>query len=526
MRKTNIHSFISSNFFYFAAFTFILSLPFSVALISITSYLIAVQILYPANWKEKKEKLKTEKSLWALSGIFFIYLVGCFFCKDINTGLYEIKKNVFWLIIPFGVALSPKMSEKRFWYLLAAFVGSVIIATFIVAYKIALLNHFGNNVRNASFISHVSFSLLIIFATFIILIGKIIKAPVFKSINTFVVLLFCIWFLFFLGFQKSINGLLSLYTASIVFFAWFIKRLKCKIWRKICSTGMVLVIILPIVYIGFITYNFFDVKDHLPVTEIQTKQGHDYTFNTKNKLKENGHYVFWYVCDEELKDAWNSRSKIKIDDIGANGYRIYDTLLRYMTSKGLRKDSEGVSALTNQDIKNVCNGIANYIFAEHKFSFYPRIYQTIWEIDEYRRTGNPNNQSLSQRVEFIKAAVYIVKNNFWGIGTGNFIIAFNDAYEQINTPLNKKFWLNVHNQYLNYIVKFGIIGFILIIALLFYSISFKKQFHNILLILLLVIIGFANFGETTLETHIGLTFFVFFLSIFIWHSPNSLKSSI
>ena len=43
--------------------------------------------------------------------------------------------------------------------------------------------------------------------------------------------------------------------------------------------------------------------------------------------------------------------------------------MRYLTSKGLQKDAAGVKALTQQDIRNVENGIANVVFQGKHFRF-------------------------------------------------------------------------------------------------------------------------------------------------------------
>jgi len=191
-----------------------------------------------------------------------------------------------------------------------------------------------------------------------------------------------------------------------------------------------------------------------------------------------------------------------------------------MTSKGLKKDSAGVAALDSSDVNNILSGMANYLFAEKKYTLYPRIYQTIWELYHYSQTGDPNNQSLSQRIEYTKAAWDIIRHHFWGIGTGNYRIEFEKAFERIQSRLYPEFRFNVHNQYLNYIVKFGVPGFAVILWLLFFAIRQKKQFRNPLMVLLLIIIGIACLGDTTLETHVGLPFFLLFLSLFLWHFPQ------
>ena len=96
------------------------------------------------------------------------------------------------------------------------------------------------------------------------------------------------------------------------------------------------------------------------------------------------------------------------------------------------------------------------------------------------------------------------------------------AYEQIDTRLKKEFRFHVHNQYLSYMVKFGFPGFILIIAMITYAIYRKRKNMSVLLLTLLVVMIISNFGEAILETHVGLPFFLFFIALFLWHSPAKL----
>jgi hypothetical protein len=520
-RKQLISKIITENLFFICSILLVISFSFSESLLSISAGLLFLQVFISGKWKDKIEIIKRERSLWALMGIFFIYVFGCIFCNDLSTGLYELNKNIFWLIIPFGVALSPKLSEKKYWILLTIFVSSVSIASIIAIFKIFLPDYFTvTGIRDATYVSHVSFSLQIGFSFFILWYSFLKKQPVLGKINVLYIVIWSAYLIVFLGLQKSLTGIFSFYCTLLVSLFYLIKIANDRFRKNLVYSALGFIIIVPFVYIGFVAHNYFTIKDIKPEYELMSESGNRYSFDFQNKQKENGHFVYWYICNEELENSWNSISSIKINENDASGYSIYHTLIRYMTSKGLRKDAKGVSALTDEDIKNVQSGISNYIFAKNNFSIYPRIYQTIWELDTYFKTGNPNDQSLSQRIEYSKAAFYIIKNNFWGIGTGNFRIEFDNAYKCTNSKLNQKFWFNVHNQYLSYIVKFGIVGFFVIIYLIFSSIRWKKQFSNSLLILFICIIGISNLSETTLETHIGLPFFVYFLSLFFWHQQE------
>ncbi|MBN2805729.1 MAG: O-antigen ligase family protein, partial [Prolixibacteraceae bacterium] len=471
--------------------------------------------------------LSTDGALWALCGIYLFYLIGCFFCKDQATGLYELKKNVFWVIVPMGVALSAKLKARQFWQLMLIFVIFVTISTFIATYKLFHLEQLQiPDVRMASYVSHVSFSFQIIMSVFILFYGAFRKPQIFNKINLFLLMGWSLWLVAFMILQKSLIGILSFYFAAIIFFIWFVRHLSVQ-WHK---AGLIILAfcftLLPFAYAGMVIMDFYTIKDTVPSKEVpSTENGHLYAFDFDNKQKENGYYVHWYLCKEELDEAWTQRSQLSLSDRDATGYQVYYTLIRYLTSKGLKKDAAGVKALSEQDVQNIEKGIANHIFYDRRYSLYPRIYQTIWEIDEYLNTGNPNNQSLSQRFEYIKAARYIIQHHFWGIGTGNYKLEFAHAYEQIDTQLKEEFRFHVHNQYLSYMVKFGLIGLIIILFMFFYAIYFHRQFKNILLIVLLTVLFVSNFGEAILETHVGLPFFLFFIALFLWHSPDELRQS-
>jgi len=511
----------NENASYVAALLLVFGLSFSESILSISSVALFVLAFLTGNFRQKIEWIAREKSLWALIGVFLIYLLGCLFCRDANTGMYELKKNIFWILIPLGVAFMPKMNDRKRGLFLLSYVVIVGAATLVATLKLLMHEHFGiTDVRDASYVSHVAFSLQIVFSIYVLVYARMKRLPVIGSIPVFGLILWCIWLLIFLGFQKSLIGFLTLLGSGIVFLVGLIRKAPKRWVKRGLGLLLLLFLLVPPVYVGRIAYRFFHINETEPDFSLRTASGNSYWFDTSNHLLENGFHVYWYLCDAELEKSWNSISTVKIDEQDAAGYRVYDTLVRYMTSKGLKKDSAGVAALDSSDVNNILSGMANYLFAEKKYTLYPRIYQTIWELYHYSQTGDPNNQSLSQRIEYTKAAWDIIRHHFWGIGTGNYRIEFEKAFERIQSRLYPEFRFNVHNQYLNYIVKFGVPGFAVILWLLFFAIRQKKQFRNPLMVLLLIIIGIACLGDTTLETHVGLPFFLLFLSLFLWHFPQ------
>jgi hypothetical protein len=305
--------------------------------------------------------------------------------------------------------------------------------------------------------------------------------------------------------------------ASVIFYLnYLIVQIKNK-YRTVLLSLVFGFLLIPVLYIFWVVYSFYDFeKIDKNTIEKTTSLGNYYLHDFENKAVENGHYTFLYICHDEMRNEWNKVSNIKYDDVRPNGYPLNDTLIRYLTSKGLRKDGVAIKSLTPQDIRNVEAGISNIIFQEKKYSLYPRIYQTVWEFYMYSETGNPSYQSFSQRIEFTKAALTIIKKNFWfGVGAGNWKEEFKKAYISNNSKLEEGLYASSHNQYLNYMVKFGFTGFLIIMFFIVYPVIKTKSYSDPLFLIFLVFLFFANFADSNFETHMGSSFFLFFYCLFV-----------
>lgn len=233
--------------------------------------------------------------------------------------------------------------------------------------------------------------------------------------------------------------------------------------------------------------------------------------------------MWLYICNEELEKEWNKKSHLDYNNAKINGQKLKFTLIRYLTSKGFRKDSIGISKLTSKDIANIESGMANYIF-EDKYALYPKIYQAIWEIDVYNKGNNPTGNSITQRFEYMKAALGIIKANFWfGVGTGDVKDEFLKQYEQTNSKLSLKKRLRAHNQYITFLLTFGIFGFIIVLISIFYPFIKHKGYNNYFLMVFLIIALLSFVNEDTLETQIGVTFFSYFYSLFLFGTKMKIK---
>jgi hypothetical protein len=251
----------------------------------------------------------------------------------------------------------------------------------------------------------------------------------------------------------------------------------------------------------------------------RTNKGNSYSHDFQNKELENGHYTFLYINEDELRQAWNKRSTINYDSTSVKGYDRY-VLFRYLTSKGFRKDAEGLEKLTDTDIQNIEKGITNYRFVNSD-AFYNRIYQVIWEFDIYNKGGNPSGHSVTQRIEYYKMAFQIIKENFWlGNGTGGYYMAYQSKYDQNKFFKEQDFRQRSHNMFLSYWIDFGSIGLIYICFALFSPVFLEQKTKSFLLLVFLLIVLISFMNEDTLNNHDAITFFSFFYPLYLFSNTQ------
>lgn len=500
--------------FYLAAAGFIIMLPISPAMVSVFAGAMLGTALIQNIYENKKIQVNGHNGLYLMPAVFGLYLLSSILGAFQGTAWYDLKKTLFYLVIPFSFMLGKPFTKKQirilFYWFSAAIVFSIMVA---MVRWLNLENKEGFEVHRIGFVSHIRFSFqLILLSWFLFLfLRNNNRIQTKEGILLAIILLISLFFLFF---QQSLTGLIA-FAGSVIFYFIYInliRKRKGYVYVVLAST----LVVAPAVYMGIQVKEFYDIEEvNAEKLDRYTKAGNRYLFDLDNKTVENGSYVFHYICDDELREEWNKRSKLDYDLAKVNGYSVTATLYRYMTSKGLRKDAEGMKAMSDTDIMRVEQGMSNYIYAS-KFSLKPRIYQTIWEYYEFTHTGNANSKSFSQRIEFSNAAIWIIKNNFWtGVGTANWKSEFAKAFQHLSKNLDSKHYASSHNQYLNFMVKFGVLGLLLLIFFFIYPLLKSKAYQNTLFLVFLVFIGIANMGDSNLESHMGSSFFLYFYCLFI-----------
>lgn len=451
-----------------------------------------------------------------LASLFLLHIIGLLWTSDFEYGLHDVRKKIPLLIIPLIIATSDKLNKKQFDLVMALFVSAVFIATMIsMAVLIGIIERPMLDIREISiFISHIRFSLLIVLS-FFALGFYAWHSSGFRRILFIGVM---IWFMIFLVILESMTGLIILvFTGSVL--VTYYSLVQEQWWRKLLYFSLLaLVLGSGYVYINRILDEHREEIKTEDVSNLEpfTPRNKPYYHDTIHDSRENGHYVWTYVCWEELESEWNSRSELDFNGRDLKGNELKHTLIRFLASKGDRKDADGVQNLSEEEVESIEKGVAN-VDHQGRTNFTARLKKIIWEIDQYREGGNPSGHSVTQRVEFWKAAAGIIDDNkMIGVGTGDVANAFAHQYDKTSSPLSKEWRLRSHNQFLAITVAFGYIGLLWFLVTLVYPMFRERRTLNYFYITFFLVAVLSMFTEDTLETQAGVTFFAFFNAFFLF----------
>ncbi|MEO8150011.1 MAG: O-antigen ligase family protein [Bacteroidia bacterium] len=500
-------------------FLLVTGLPLSMFLMSVSQFVLIGSWLIDGDYKNKLRRFFTNKVCLSLCAFYVIHLVGLFYTTDFDYAMRDLRIKLPLVILPLIIFTSTPLSFQKFIMVMKVFVLACLISSLISTGVWLQLIHVHkpiNDIRDISiFISHIRLSLLICIAMFacgyfVLILDKNILT---KAIHIALIA----WFIIFLIILQSLTGLI---VGSIALIALAIQYLMNQ--RKY---ALVLMIGLFLSGGFYLLYNYTNKQikslrteelvdlTNLPKT---TSRGNLYQHELKAGDLENGHRIYLFVCESELREEWNKRSKISFDSLDKRKQYVMYTLIRYMTSKGLRKDADGMMQLTAQDITYVENGIGS-INEFTQTGIEERIESTIWELNNYIEGGDPGGHTLSMRFEFWKASVSIIKQNLlFGVGTGDNQLVLNNYYETHHTRLSKQWWLRSHNQFLAIGISFGLVGVTLFLLSHLYPVTKLKMYSDYFYFTFFVIAMLSFLTEDTLETQAGVTFFAFFNSFFLF----------
>lgn len=493
------------------------SLPFSVFATSFLMLFLVLNWVVEMGYREKWVRFAQNRALQVFLLLFGLHVLGLLWSSDLAYGLNDLKIKLPLLSMPVIIGTSLSLTRKQVQWILLSFTLAVFVASMASLFKLmGWLPGEVNNFRDLSlFMSHIRFSLMIVLALLICVYYVFISKTNTALPERIFYMLALLWFPVCLALLKSLTGL---FIAFILVFL-ILLRLALK-FRAPSIRFMILVPVLMIplffwLYVSHAVERFYDADPSLlEDLDTYTVEGNLYLNMPRNAELENGNYVWVHICDSELQREWNRVSSTDYWGRTTNGNSLRTTLIRFMTSKGLRKDAVGFRQLNENEIRAIEAGTANYMYMA-RFKIYPRIYEVIWEIDRYRLGGDPNGRSVVQRYLYLKAGKEIARENLWyGVGNGDIKEAFRAYYERVNSPLDERRRKMAHNQFLTFLISFGIPGFLISLLALTGPLFLAKRQHSFLALGFMILVLISMLSEDTLVTARGASFFAFFFSLF------------
>lgn len=504
----------------FALIVLVIGLPLSKFLMSLSQIILACNWLLEGGLKNKIKKFWNNKAAVVLSSFLLLHFIGLLYSSDLSYAFKDIRIKAPLFILPLIISSSKPLSKKWFDIVLYFFIGAVIFGTIVSTLILTdVIHRQVLDVRTISiFISHIRFSLLICVAIFIC--GYFIYDGL-KAYGKLLWASILIWLIVFLILLESITGLSILIFSSFILIVYKIIGSENKLVKWSGLTALLILLISVYHLISMVTASPKKELVDFSKLDTHTAQGNMYEHDLNNKQTENGHYIWIYSCPKELELVWNQRSKLSYNNKDLKGNEIRHTLMRYLASKGLRKDANALNSLTNDEIRAIERGVANVNY-QNVSSLTSRLHKINWELELYKTTGDPNGHSLTQRFEYWKAALGIIKANIlFGVGTGDVQQAFDDQYIRSNSPLFKEWRLRAHNQYLSIAVAFGTIGLLWFLISLFYPVLKQRMVFDYLYITFFIIAAASFLTEDTLETQAGVTFYAFLNAFFMFGRENT-----
>ena len=146
-------------------------------------------------------------------------------------------------------------------------------------------------------------------------------------------------------------------------------------------------------------------------------------------------------------------------------------------------------------------GVAGWFATQHLNLTVSRITDRIMALQE------GDGSEVDTRARMWSAAMPVVKENWlFGTGTGDVKNALHAEFGKNNIQIRS----NVHNQYLDYLMRFGIVGLGLFLIVFGYSLTHAIKTNNYIYFCFIIIIMICCFTENILSRQWGITFFATF----------------
>jgi hypothetical protein len=519
---SDVFAVIRKKLYFFSLLLLLIGLPLSKALVSVSEALLVLSWFIAPGLKNRIDLLCQRKSIWVFICAMFIVFVGLIYSQNISRNVFLIFNiKISLVLFPIIIGTFETLTKRELKTMLVVYsianLLSTLVSTFIY---FNFINYEIINIRRiAVFVESVRFALIIVLNILFLLYSLYYTKS--RQLQILISILI-LWFAVFLTILQSLTGVLSLSITLLVILAVNYKRIN----RYFCySFGLI-----ALLFIGY-TFLLFkkNIKEYSFVHEVNiatldtlTANGNPYKKYEGDTVRVNGHLRNIYICVPEMRKQWAIRSAMHFDSIDHSKWQpVRVTLINYLTSKGLRKDSTGVVQLTDRDIRNIEEGYKNYKLAE--VGFEARVYDLIREFDEWKKTRLPAG-SITIRINAMMNAWKVTKENLcFGTGYGDINDDIQLQFQKDNKVFGKDMRQNPHNQLFTIMIGSGIIGLIIFLVTYILPGIMEQRFRSYFFLVSFCVITISFFTDDTLERMIGAVIMAFFFSIALYSIPEIKK---
>ncbi len=469
------------------------------------------------DFKRKWKKIIDRNYLpLVLAGLFLVELFWLPFNKDLLIGLNALRIKLPLFLLPIIVGSANSFKNKEWRTIISAFFVGLLVSTawvYLVSIDMLPTKKTSGTIRDASiFMSHLRYSALLSLSLLLILFLALKNWA-----NKIFCLLFGLWLFILIMKFSTLTAVLGLFISLIIgFFIWL--TLEKSFNKKIISLFAVTFFVVSASYLYAIINEFYHIKNQERSEKTHSLNGEKYIFDFNNDFTENGYYLWENIAPLELEKEWNELSQLNFKGKDQKGQKLKATLYRFLTSKGLNKDSSGLSMLSKEEIKLVESGCTSVITYNN---FEKRIRSLLYEMEFAKRNTNINNQTMNQRLVFWKVGKEILLSKlFFGYGPGGVKKEYKKYYVKNKTILTKENQLLAHNQFITQFINLGSIGGLIWVFLLIYSFLMVNKELCCLFIPYAVLMFFMFMSDDMLEVQAGVTIFSLFGTMMVFYKPN------
>lgn len=519
MSRKDVHRLI----FRFSLLLMVCGIPFCRPLMSMGLLLMGVNWLAEGNFREKGRRICRQPLLWVCWLLYAVHLLALCYSENLAYAADDLIIKLPLFALPLIFATTEALDRREYLALLQAYLFAVCASVSIGTVHFLRHPEITDKREIALHISYIRLGLNLSFGFFTACFlfhdekhGKRRKG----------LLLLYLAALAFLGYMMCYIGALTALAMTgtcLLVFALIFSLRQQRLWLRLLIPALLLA---GGIAGGLRLYG--DIREYTRAESLEnadrfTAEGHPYADSLPKDYIENGTYVYGYLCEEELEAAWKERSRMGYEDWTTdNGHIVRYVLIRYLNSKGLRKDAAGLRALTDADIRAIESGKANVHYTASGLE--ARYYETLWDLSLYFRCHEMGG-SVPQRFEVWRISLMQIREHpLFGTGTGDVKDAFGQKLENEDSPANG-ILVRSHNQYLSFAIAFGWIGLaVCLFSLLFPPIAKRKKTNGLYLAFLLIFL-LSMLTDDPLERQDGVTLFAFFNSLFLFLLPEGGKEA-